>query len=137
MQKVTDKLDNFILNGVHFIRFEKGITSARCIDADKQIANKISELEDRLAALKELQEFMNTKEQLYLFRDDCSGFCYTDKSGEIYEYKEAHGKHLLIDKDFNIYEIVEYEGVNDITRIKGFPTQIEKIVKITRLGNHG
>ena len=47
MQKVTNELDKFTLSSVHEKVFNRAVTSARCIDADKQIANKISELEKK------------------------------------------------------------------------------------------
>ena len=77
---------------------------------------------------------MKTGNQVYFFEDDASGFSYTDKSGEPYEYKEAHGKHILIDKNFNVYEIVEYTSVRDVTHQKGYETEINKIVKVKPLG---
>lgn len=134
MQKVTKTLDKFALSSVHERVFNRAVTSARCIDADKQIANRITELENRVAELKELQEFMKTNNHLYFFEDDASGFSYTDKSGEAYEYKKAHDKHILIDKDFNVYEIMEYVNVKDITYQKNYETQICKIVKVAPLG---
>lgn len=134
MQKVTKTLDKIALSSVHERVFNRAVTSARCIDADNQIKNKISELENRVAELKELQEFMKTGNQVYFFEDDASGFSYTDKSGEPYEYKEAHGKHVLIDKNFNVYEIVEYTSVRDVTHQKGYETEINKIVKVKPLG---
>lgn len=134
MQKVTKTLDKFALSSVHERVFNRAVTSARCIDADKQIADKIIELEKRVAELKELQDFMKTNNQVYFFEDDVSGFSYTDKSGEPYEYKKAHDKHILIDKDFNVYEIVEYTSVRDVTHQKGYETEINKIVKVKRLG---
>lgn len=88
MQKVTKTLDKFALSSVHEKVFNQAVTSARCIDADNQIKNKISELENRVSELKELQEFIKTGNQVYFFEDDASGFSYTDKSGEPYEYKE-------------------------------------------------
>ena len=45
MQKVTNELGKFTLSSVHEKIFNRAVTSARCIDVDKQIANKISELE--------------------------------------------------------------------------------------------
>ena len=84
MQKVTKTLDKFALSSVHEKVFNRAVTSARCIDADKQIADKIIELEKRVAELKELQDFMKTNNQVYFFEDDVSGFSYTDKSGEPY-----------------------------------------------------
>ena len=134
MQKVTNELGKFTLSSVHEKIFNRAVTSARCIDADKQIANKISELEKRVSDLKELQDFMKTGKQIYFFQDDASGFCYTDKSGEKYEYKEAHDRHILIDKDFNVYEIIEFENVRDVTHNKNFETEINKIVKVKQLG---
>lgn len=134
MQKVTKTLDKFALSGVHERVFNRAVTSARCIDADKQIADKIIELEKIVAELKELQDFMKTNNQVYFFKDDASGFSYTDKSGEPYEYKKAHDKHILIDKDFNVYEIVEYTSVRDVTHQKGYETEINKIVKVKLLG---
>ena len=44
MQKIISTLGKYELSSVHEEKFDKGITSARCIDADKQIANKIAEL---------------------------------------------------------------------------------------------
>ena len=48
MQKVTKTLDKFALSSVHERVFNRAVTSARCIDADKQIADKIIELEREL-----------------------------------------------------------------------------------------
>ena len=134
MQKVTKTLDKFALSSVHEKVFNQAVTSARCIDADNQIKNKISELEKRVSELKELQEFMKTGNQVYFFEDDVSGFSYTDKKGNPYEYKKAYDKHILIDKDFNVYEIVEYAIVRDVTHQKGYETEINKIVKVKPLG---
>ena len=53
MQKVTNTLDKFTLSSVHEKIFNRAVTSARCIDADKQIANKISELEKRVSDLED------------------------------------------------------------------------------------
>ena len=133
MQKVTKTLDKFALSSVHERVFNQAVTSARCIDADKQIENKIFELEKRVSELKELQEFMKTGKQIYFFEDDASGFSYTDKSGRPYEYKKAHDKHILIDKNFNVYEIVEYTNVRDVTHQKDYETEINKIVKVNPL----
>lgn len=135
MQKVTKILDRFTLSSVHEKVFNRAVTSARCIDADKQIANRIFELEKRVCELKELQEFMRTNDQVYFFKDDASGFSYTNKSGEPYGYKEVNDKHILIDKDFNVYEIVEYTSVRDITHQKNYDTEINKIVKVKPLKN--
>lgn len=134
MKKVMNKL-NEGLRSVDECDLNKSITSARCVELDKQLADKIKELEKRTSELKELQEFMKTDKQLYLF-EDSRNFCYIDKSGNLYEYKKAHGKHILIGKDFNVYEIVEYEDVRDITLQDDYNRpQIYKIVKVIPLGN--
>ena len=134
MQKIINTLGKYELSSVHEEKFDKGITSARCIDADKQIANKIAELEKRVSELKELQEFMQTNSQAYYFEGNSSNFSYTDKFGNPYEYKEAYNKHILIDKDFNVYEIIGYENVKDVTFKSNHVIQICKIVKLIPLG---
>lgn len=133
MQKVEKTLGNFILSSVHEVTFNREETTVRCIDADKRIKDKISELENRLSELKELQEFIKTGNQIYFFEGGGSEFSYVDKTGNHYEYKKAHGKHILIDKEFNIYEIIEYTSVNDITDKTDFSLRINKIVKVKPL----
>ena len=106
----------------------------------KLLDEKIVKLETRLSELKEAKEFLMTGKQIYLMKDNDSNYCYVDaKYNYIYEYRVINNKPVLIDSDFNLFEIIEYVELNDIGQDTGnyrnITAWVDKIVKVKKINN--
>lgn len=133
MQKIK-YVNGYIFDSCDYIKIEDSIVHQKIKKMSGLLDTKINELEFRLNELKDAKEFMKTGKQIYLFKNNNSEYGYADINGKNYEYKRINGKPILIDTDFNIYEIIEYVDLDDIgqNRCTSYciRTWINKIIKV-------
>ena len=137
--KKVESLNGYQFDSLTHIKLTKERAFGK-IDILKNLLDKrIALLESRLSELKELKDFMQLDKQIYLFKTNDSDYGYVDSYGNNYEYQKINDKPILIDGNFNLFEIVEYVDVNDIGQDKGNRNMtvswIDKVVKINRI-NH-
>lgn len=134
MKKVT-KLKAYDFYSLHDQIIRKDIVTNKLATMHKLLDDKIVSLESRLAELKEAKEFLVTGKPIYLFKDNDSNYSYIDTTNKHYEYKVINDKPILIDSNFNLFEIIEYVELDDIGQSRCTSTWVDKIVKVKKIGN--
>lgn len=138
MKKVT-KLKAYDFDSLHDEIIRNDIVTDKLSAMYKLLDKKIDSLESRLTELKEVREFLATGMQIYLFKDNNSNYSYIDTTNKHYEYKVINDKPVLIDSNFNLFEIIEYVELNDIEQNRGsrscVDSWVDKVVKVKKIGN--
>lgn len=138
--KKVEKINVYCFDSLHNKTYTDECLSNKKALMYKLLDEKIEKLETRLAELKEAKEFLMTGKQIYLIKDNDSNYCYVDaKHNNTYEYRVINDKPVLIDADFNLFEIIEYVELDDIGQNKGnrniLESWIDKIVKVKKIGD--
>lgn len=137
MKKVT-KLKAYDFDSLHDKTIKNDVVTNKLATMYKLLDDKIVFLESRLAELKEAKEFLVTGKPIYLFKDNDSNYSYIDTTNKHYEYRVINDKPVLIDSNFNLFEIVEYVELDDIGQDKGnrnyLASWVDKVVKVKKIG---
>ena len=138
MKKVT-KLKAYDFDSLHDKTIKNDVVTDKLSAMYKLLDAKIVFLESRIAELKEAKEFLATGMQIYLFKNNDSNYSYIDTTNKHYEYRVINDKPVLIDSNFNLFEIIEYVELDDIGQDRGnkncIASWIDKVVKVKRIGN--
>ena len=138
--KKVENINSYQFGSLHNKKYKDEYVSNKKAMMHKLLDEKIAKLEARLSELKEAKEFLTTGKQIYLIKDNDSNYCYVDaKHNNTYEYRVINNKPILIDSDFNLFEIIEYTELDDIEQDKGnrsiIEAWIDKIVKVKKINN--
>ena len=133
MQRVK-YIRGYKFDSCDYIKICDSMAHQKIKDMSELLDTYIERIESRSIDLKDAREFKKTGKQLYLFKNNESDYGYVDDNGKNYEYKQINNKPILIDADFNLYEIIEYVDLDDIGQDKGTRScivlWIDKIVRV-------
>lgn len=135
--KKVENLNGYQFDSLTYIKFTKERAFGKIDILKKLLDKKIESMESHLNELKELKSFMQLDKQIYLFKTNDSDYGYVDSYGDNYEFQKINDKPILIDSNFNLFEIVEYVDVSDIGQDKGnrnvTMSWIDKVVKVKKV----
>ena len=138
---MKDFINNICLTGVTYEKRDLEFQLKLIQTMTDNLNLQIEKFNKQLSELENARRDIAKDTVIFLWRNTNSDYGYFDGYGENYAHQYTNGKHILIDKDFNVYEIIDGYQISDInksnrTRSYIISSWIEAILKVRLLSSH-